>query len=87
MGLWIVTRALWPLLIRFIDKMEKRLDDALAQAALERQKSEESAKVHYQWAQGVVAQFSEAIGKYNESNAETVRQLQKLAEHMEKGKR
>lgn len=77
-GLYVVSRALWPLILRFIDKIEARLQEALSEARAERLKADLERIEHYKWAQQIAAQFAEAIGKYNESNAATVRELQRL---------
>lgn len=77
-GLYVVSRALWPQVLKFIDKTEARLQEALAEARAERLKADLERMEHYKWAQHISAQFAEAIGKYNESNAATVRELQRL---------
>lgn len=79
-GLYCVYRALWPILLRYLDRLESSAKVSEDKATAAQLKVDEMAKQHYQWAQEVIKETHVLIGKYNEANAETVRQLQRLTE-------
>lgn len=79
-GLYCVYKALWPILLRYLDRLENSAKTSEEKAAAAQLKVDEMAKQHYQWAQEVIKETHVLIGKYNEANAETVRQLQRLTE-------
>lgn len=83
--LYVVSRALWPLVLKFIDKWE-----AIEKASRERgeavqDKADQAAALHYAWAQKISSDFAQAMGQYNQANAETVRQLGVIANILAKG--